>query len=604
MSPLTHENPRTRVSPVKPAAKPTPTRPFQGFASPTSNTTYTPNQFFDVCLPHASRGAVRLVAYMIRKTLGWCDAQGNPQEEEILVSYQDLVRHAGISRQMIRGALDEAIAGHFIRCVRPGRSKAKGDGGETALYELCWDPGSEYIKDPKRFRGFFEGEGHRTDIPNEFFDRLIPTEPLTVIKVVGAVIRLSIGFRARRGTRRQHVRLSYTHIQRYTRARSRAALAAAVQTALRRNYITRLEEGVFDPRAGRLSRAAVYALRWADAFGTGRIGQKSEPAEIREIGAAYRAEKRTGNGQKNRPEDRSEKKTGIEMKQRNETFKQQRPADAESHQVLEFLRQQGFDSKTAKLLALRASKEQVEDQIRWLPLRRPERNPLGMLRRAIEENWPEPTANLLDLEAPGAVFASHFYAALAGNEGEPVAEPSSHDAGLADRYLERLKEVETGELDPAQWGRAFGQFTRSDLAASLKGRVTLAYALRLHGDGFYLRRKAALHAGHIKSQRADKEAHHRRFHPIWLDYLKAEEDRLQKEDPAAYAHFEMKREEERQLIGESPWQLAREERLARFDLDEERLVHFHAFFSDQVLGFWTWDERLNPHPIKSLTPAA
>ncbi len=42
--------------------------PFTGYPAPTSNTTYTPNQFFDVVLRHSSRGCVRLVAYMIRKT--------------------------------------------------------------------------------------------------------------------------------------------------------------------------------------------------------------------------------------------------------------------------------------------------------------------------------------------------------------------------------------------------------------------------------------------------------------------------------------------------------------------------------------------------------
>ena len=63
------------------------TRTFTGFASPTSNTTYTPNQFFDVCLPNHSRGVVRLVGYMIRRTLGWCDANGNPQHEEIWADF-------------------------------------------------------------------------------------------------------------------------------------------------------------------------------------------------------------------------------------------------------------------------------------------------------------------------------------------------------------------------------------------------------------------------------------------------------------------------------------------------------------------------------------
>src|SRR3954454_20068346 len=90
---------------------------FAGFALPTSNTTYTPNQFFDVCLPHSSRGCVRIVALMIRKTLGWCDAQGRPQHEQIAVSYADF-QAAGISRAMIKPAVAEALKGHFIHCVR------------------------------------------------------------------------------------------------------------------------------------------------------------------------------------------------------------------------------------------------------------------------------------------------------------------------------------------------------------------------------------------------------------------------------------------------------------------------------------------------------
>src|SRR5580765_4522866 len=96
-------------------------QPFRGFEQPRSNTTYTPNQFFDVCLPHYSRGVVRLVGYMIRQTLGWCDADGNPQNEQIRASYQDLIEQAGIGRTMIRQALDDAIAGKFIRCVQEGR---------------------------------------------------------------------------------------------------------------------------------------------------------------------------------------------------------------------------------------------------------------------------------------------------------------------------------------------------------------------------------------------------------------------------------------------------------------------------------------------------
>ena len=122
--------------------------PFKGFALPTSNTTYTPNQFFDVCLPHRSRGCVRLVAFLIRKTLGWCDVDGNPQTELHLVSYSDF-EQAGISRSMIRAAVTEAIAGHFIRCLRSPKGKASGQAAESGLYELNWDERPEYIKDPK-----------------------------------------------------------------------------------------------------------------------------------------------------------------------------------------------------------------------------------------------------------------------------------------------------------------------------------------------------------------------------------------------------------------------------------------------------------------------
>ena len=56
---------------------------WSGYPLPSSNTTYVPNQFFDVVLPHNSRGAVRLVGYMTRRILGSCDARGHPQEQAL-----------------------------------------------------------------------------------------------------------------------------------------------------------------------------------------------------------------------------------------------------------------------------------------------------------------------------------------------------------------------------------------------------------------------------------------------------------------------------------------------------------------------------------------
>lgn len=250
---------------------------FIGFAAPTSNTTFAPNQFFDVCLPHYSRGVVRLVAFLIRKTLGWCDRNGDPQEEQINFSYSALIG-AGISRDMIRSSSDEATKGNFVEFVQPRESAGAGRTGQHAVYQLKWSADAEYVKKPDQFRGFFEAGGNRTDIPNQFFDVVFPNEPLSVIKVVGAIIRFSIGFVARHGHQRQQVAISYSEIQRYTKIASRDDLSRALRVAQERNYIVRLEDGIFSPFDD-TRRKATYALRWAD-FPTSR---KSEPANQSEI---------------------------------------------------------------------------------------------------------------------------------------------------------------------------------------------------------------------------------------------------------------------------------------------------------------------------------
>jgi hypothetical protein len=79
------------------------------------------------------------------------------------------------------------------------------------------------------------------------------------VKVVGSVIRLSIGFQTKWGHRRQNVSLSYQHIQNYSHLKDRKTLSQSIRVALGHNYIERVERGYFDPNAGKLSRAAVYA---------------------------------------------------------------------------------------------------------------------------------------------------------------------------------------------------------------------------------------------------------------------------------------------------------------------------------------------------------
>lgn len=254
-------------------------KPFAGFALPTSNTTYTPNQFFDVCLPYSSRGVVRLVGYLVRQTLGWCDEEGRPQQDRHSVSYEDFQK-AGISRGMIRSAVDEAVAGHFITCLRSPKPNRAAEPAASGLYELKWDESGEYVKDPKRFRGFFAGEGNRTYIPNQFFDALLPAESLAVLKVVGSVIRFSIGFQNKWGHRRRYVALSYQHIRNYSHLKDRHALSESLQHAIKSNFIERVEEGYFDPDGGRLSKAAVYALKWLNSAVESPNGMKTHRRKL------------------------------------------------------------------------------------------------------------------------------------------------------------------------------------------------------------------------------------------------------------------------------------------------------------------------------------
>ena len=236
---------------------------WNGYLPPTSNTTYTPNQFFDVVIPASSRGTMRLVAYLIRKTLGWSDAYGRPQNPLVKVSYRELDHHAGIARNMLRAALDEAIAGRFIECVEEGRPDSLNAPSASAVYKLRWDVRGVYVTDPAEFQGFFAGNGNLTYIPNQFFDETIPNETLAVVRVVGVIIRNTIGWQTEYGFRRQQVAMSFTELEARTNL-SRQSINLALRTALAHRHLTRVEPGTFHAVAEQ-QKATVYAVKWADA---------------------------------------------------------------------------------------------------------------------------------------------------------------------------------------------------------------------------------------------------------------------------------------------------------------------------------------------------
>jgi hypothetical protein len=250
---------------------------FQGFEPLKSNYVFCPNQFFDVCLKSKSRGMVRIVAYIIRQTLGWLDENGQPINETVKVSYRDLIEKAGVSRGAIGKALQQAVACGFLECIVDGQANAKGQTSQTAQYTLRWDTNPQYVKTFSDFGGFYAGEGNRTPIPNSFFDVIVPQESLAVMKVVGAVIRHTVGYETRYGGRRMTHPMSCSFIQRYTLLSNRRNLIAALKHAIEVGYIVKVKEGVFSHRTSE-QEATTYGIRWLAEKGNHNSGSKMTPA--------------------------------------------------------------------------------------------------------------------------------------------------------------------------------------------------------------------------------------------------------------------------------------------------------------------------------------
>lgn len=372
--------------------------PFQGFTELDANFLYCPNQFLDVCLPHSSRGVVRLVAYLLDQTLGWLDPQGDPISQNISVSYRQLIDSAGISRGAIRVAIDEAIEAGFIRCVRGGKAAAAGESAEHAAFALRWDERREYQNRPETFQGFFTGEGYRTPIPNAFFRHVIPHETLIVTKVVGTVLRHTIGYQNQFGGRRSQAPLSYRFIQAYASIPDPKSVSQAISSAIASNYIVCVDEGRFHADPDKRKPAA-YAIHWLRDHQTSESGSKfpagerfNSPSKLAVQNSQqepFKIPSKTGSGF---PAFHQSKISSKERTLSKDTSKQQQKVHVAAATIkgIQLLMTAGFDEATAHRLASRTTAKEIEQQIAWLPRRNPNHNRMGMLRRAIEENWSEP----------------------------------------------------------------------------------------------------------------------------------------------------------------------------------------------------------------------
>lgn len=356
--------------------------PFAGFPSLEANYVFCPNQFFDVCLPNCSRGAVRIVAYVLRQTLGWLDANGEPVRQDIQVTYRQLIEKAGVSRGAIGSALQEAIERQFLIVTETANANTDGRAAQSASYRLKWGSDGFYAKSNSDFDGFFTGEGHRTPIPNAFFDDIVPTERLAVVKLVGAVLRHTVGYQNQFGGRRQQAALSYSYMQRYTNLASRSKLSSAIDDALQAGFIARVDEGLFDPDPAR-QHAAVYAIRWQNQVTSQTIGSEKEPA-------TERSKTGTSNGSEKAPANRFKMGTSTKTVS-NDTNKQQ-PVAVETDNAVERLVEAGVDRSTAQVLATETGEGTIQRQLTWLDARNPTENRVGMLIKSIRGDWSAPSA--------------------------------------------------------------------------------------------------------------------------------------------------------------------------------------------------------------------
>ena len=622
---------------------------FHGFPEFRSNVLYCPKQIFTVLHPHCSVKCIRLVDFMIRHTLGYVDEAGEPIHEQHQFTYNYLEQHGRVGHSSMRPAIKEATEKRFIRCVQKSRMKSKGQSAQTGIYELRWDE-NRYTDNPDEFQGFYLKPGYidqsgqhrmaRKNIPNVFFDYLVKHECRSVIRVTGTLLWYSINW-GKGGERREPVRKSLRDLARLTNI-DRSNVARALKHATRRGYIERVERGVFDLSTKQQSKTTAYGIRWTKTYTYSHEGLAIEvPASDEHSKNAPRLEiandpkthhatiqKRTTDGQSQRSKNapRNAPKTHHQKRSKNapqKTIKKRitktsilnnttAKLPTEPSQLVDVvlidksikaLRQQGFSEKIALEIAQYHSTEVIRHQIQIFPKRRANTNPLGLLRKSIEENWEDPETKLrTSVVSTGVQFVAHFYAGFHGNEGKPTAEPADHETKAAEQYIQRLLSISPDKKQVPIWGRSFGQMVRYHQRELKKQLPSFLLALRFYGDRFLVilseERKATQKADHEKA--LAKHAH--RFAKAYCDYLRIEETRIHKLAPQAYRTFEQERHRTWKSIKRNKTLEHLDALREKFHSEESRLealAHFFLLHEPRILQFWEWDEKRNPEPFNN-----
>lgn len=344
---------------------------FAGFEVPDASFIWCPNQFFDTCLVNNSRGVVRLVGYVLYETLKWINEDGEPNIQDVSVPFTNLICDAGVSRGAVRLALESAENANFIELVEKGRAKSVGDCGVATRVKLKWSASDEYTRNPSEFDGFFARRGNRTQIPHSFFTWALPSESLGVIKVIGTVLRHTVGWETQFGTRVKQAALSRDFIRQYAKINSDDTTERSIKRSIAGNYLVCVERGSFVEK-----RAAVYAPKWLATAKNHEISSKN--------GAKRQFKKRSEDISKNGAKGQFKNRSDIKNPETKR--KQQKQFLAVVAMLCDF----GFDENSAKQIAANNPHSIIKQQLEWMPLRPSHNNKLGFARRAIEQNWSKP----------------------------------------------------------------------------------------------------------------------------------------------------------------------------------------------------------------------
>lgn len=621
--------------------------PYEGFPSFAIPYCYTPNQLLDVVFRDISdRGVIRLASYILYRQIRTGDRDGHPIDPQITFPYNELQANAGVSRGALPTALQNAISLNVIECIDSGQAAAPGKSPRPAAYRLKWDHRQRYARNIDDFSGFNPFKGQRTWLPNDFFEIVVPREPLSCILVVAAILRHTVGWEDEFGYRRLEARLSISDIQRITNL-GRTQAVEGLKRALDQGYILRAKQGLFAP-SGHFE-AAVYTPKWRDLnnylFPELRVllmtekdpnkilhkkhlhnsGSKSEPIptkravqnpnqEIEPLAVQNpvleRFNPRTKSGSKSDtrtgsiPEPRSGSKSEpISKTNKTSSIKQQQEAPAVvEREIVLLLTEYGFSSQDAHKLALAYPEAEIRQQITWLPKRNPGKNPTGLLRKAIEEKWGEPTSTSSNsAESRNArTFVAYFYAGLAGWDGEPFMTPSEKEIQLAQHFVDQLLKIRPDKDTLPEWGREFGRYVAIETRDKKGIDPTITYALKAskHGMQFY-KQLISEHAQTMKQEiERRKDAHLRKFWKPYAAYLRSEYERLSLEQPAALEQFHAARNEKKAEI--EGWAHLSPDLRDRFLRDHEtskaKLSQFAEFFG---YSFWKWDQDVNPESFST-----